>query len=172
MDSQCLVSGSYSVTMLNGRHGIASIPFGGYWARSQGVSPGSTMAPTYTMLETHPIWWELLLSIYNVCPAPPPPGRITLRDLKRCKLSHIFFDTFFNIEKYLDHEQKDPFSVIRVSRAATTRGSRLSAGRPGRISCPGVVSCCAGGGVGRPGGDGLGEVRGGGVRHPGGGGGG
>lgn len=43
------------------------------------------------------------------------PGKITLRDLKRCKLSHIFFDTFFNIEKYLDHEQKDPFSVIRVS---------------------------------------------------------
>lgn len=42
-------------------------------------------------------------------------GKVTLRDLKRCKLSHIFFDTFFNIEKYLEHEQKDPFSVIRVS---------------------------------------------------------
>lgn len=73
----------------------------------------------------------------NVCPAHPPPGRITLRDLKRCKLSHIFFDTFFNIEKYLDHEQKDPFSVIRVSWVGTTRGSRRSVGRPGRISCPG-----------------------------------
>ncbi|KAK5890216.1 hypothetical protein CesoFtcFv8_013762 [Champsocephalus esox] len=44
---------------------------------------------------------------------PEVDGKITLRDLKRCKLSHIFFDTFFNIEKYLDHEQKDPFSVIR-----------------------------------------------------------
>ncbi|CAJ1079790.1 serine/threonine-protein phosphatase 2A regulatory subunit B'' subunit beta isoform X2 [Xyrichtys novacula] len=44
---------------------------------------------------------------------PEVEGKITLRDLKRCKLSHIFFDTFFNIEKYLDHEQKDPFSVIR-----------------------------------------------------------
>ncbi|XP_071384015.1 serine/threonine-protein phosphatase 2A regulatory subunit B'' subunit beta isoform X2 [Centroberyx affinis] len=42
---------------------------------------------------------------------PEVEGKITLRDLKRCKLSHIFFDTFFNIEKYLDHEQKDPFSV-------------------------------------------------------------
>ncbi|XP_028846275.1 serine/threonine-protein phosphatase 2A regulatory subunit B'' subunit beta isoform X2 [Denticeps clupeoides] len=41
---------------------------------------------------------------------PEVPGKITLRDLKRCKLSHIFFDTFFNIEKYLEHEQKDPFS--------------------------------------------------------------
>lgn len=30
-------------------------------------------------------------------------------------MSHIFFDTFFNIDKYLDHEQRDPFSVVRVS---------------------------------------------------------
>lgn len=51
-------------------------------------------------------------TIYNYLPFP---GKINLRDLKRCKLSHIFFDTFFNIEKYLEHEQKDPFSVIRVS---------------------------------------------------------
>ncbi|XP_013883268.1 serine/threonine-protein phosphatase 2A regulatory subunit B'' subunit beta isoform X3 [Austrofundulus limnaeus] len=45
--------------------------------------------------------------------APEVEGKITLRDLKRCKMAHIFFDTFFNIEKYLDHEQRDPFSVIR-----------------------------------------------------------
>ncbi|XP_006638957.2 serine/threonine-protein phosphatase 2A regulatory subunit B'' subunit beta isoform X1 [Lepisosteus oculatus] len=44
---------------------------------------------------------------------PKTEGKITLHDLKKCKLSHLFFDTFFNIEKYLDHEQKDPFSVIR-----------------------------------------------------------
>ncbi|XP_062257951.1 serine/threonine-protein phosphatase 2A regulatory subunit B'' subunit beta isoform X2 [Platichthys flesus] len=44
---------------------------------------------------------------------PEAEGKITLRDLKRCKLSHIFFDTFFNIEKYLDHEQRDPFAAIR-----------------------------------------------------------
>ncbi|XP_071335933.1 serine/threonine-protein phosphatase 2A regulatory subunit B'' subunit beta isoform X1 [Trachinotus anak] len=48
---------------------------------------------------------------------PEVKGKITLRDLKRCKLSHIFFDTFFNIEKYLDHEQRDPFSVIREVEA-------------------------------------------------------
>ncbi|XP_067083657.1 serine/threonine-protein phosphatase 2A regulatory subunit B'' subunit beta isoform X1 [Osmerus mordax] len=42
---------------------------------------------------------------------PEVEGKITLRDLKRCKMTHIFFDTFFNIVKYLDHEQKDPFSV-------------------------------------------------------------
>lgn len=59
----------------------------------------------------------------------PFSGKITLRDLKRCKLSHIFFDTFFNIEKYLEHEQKDPFSVIRVS-AANWRGHLLPGGAP------------------------------------------
>ncbi|CDQ71242.1 unnamed protein product [Oncorhynchus mykiss] len=51
------------------------------------------------------------------------PGKITLRDLKQCKLSHIFYDTFFNIEKYLDHEQKDPFSVVRE---AETEGQEIS----------------------------------------------
>ncbi|CAL8267360.1 unnamed protein product [Lota lota] len=44
---------------------------------------------------------------------PEVEGHITLRDLKRCKLGHVFFDTFFNIEKYLNHEQRDPFSVVR-----------------------------------------------------------
>ncbi|XP_073701444.1 serine/threonine-protein phosphatase 2A regulatory subunit B'' subunit beta [Garra rufa] len=48
---------------------------------------------------------------------PEIPGRITLRDLKRCKLSHIFFDTFFNIEKYLDHEQRDPLLAARDAEA-------------------------------------------------------
>ncbi|KAM4724162.1 serine/threonine-protein phosphatase 2A regulatory subunit B'' subunit alpha isoform 1-T1 [Anableps anableps] len=42
---------------------------------------------------------------------PENPGKITLSDLKRCRMAHIFFDTFFNLEKYLDHEQRDPFAV-------------------------------------------------------------
>lgn len=41
--------------------------------------------------------------------------KITLTDLKRCRMAHIFFDTFFNLEKYLDHEQRDPFAVQKVS---------------------------------------------------------
>merc|ERR1712135_98829 len=41
---------------------------------------------------------------------PEHKDKITLRDLKRCKMANIFFDTFFNVEKYLDHEQKDPFA--------------------------------------------------------------
>ncbi|XP_058642922.1 serine/threonine-protein phosphatase 2A regulatory subunit B'' subunit beta isoform X2 [Onychostoma macrolepis] len=54
---------------------------------------------------------------------PEIPGKITLRDLKRCKLSHIFFDTFFNIEKYLDHEQRDP---LLAARDAETMGQEIS----------------------------------------------
>ncbi|KAJ7395465.1 protein phosphatase 2 regulatory subunit B''beta [Pitangus sulphuratus] len=44
---------------------------------------------------------------------PQHEGKITLHDLKRCKLTNVFFDTFFNIEKYLDHEQRDQFSMLR-----------------------------------------------------------
>jgi hypothetical protein len=42
---------------------------------------------------------------------PEVTGKISLRDLKRCKLTPLFFDTFFNLEKYLDHEQRDPFAT-------------------------------------------------------------
>ncbi|XP_061098098.1 serine/threonine-protein phosphatase 2A regulatory subunit B'' subunit alpha isoform X2 [Conger conger] len=42
---------------------------------------------------------------------PECQGKISLHDLKRCRMGHIFYDTFFNLEKYLDHEQRDPFAV-------------------------------------------------------------
>ncbi|XP_034530573.1 serine/threonine-protein phosphatase 2A regulatory subunit B'' subunit alpha-like [Notolabrus celidotus] len=42
---------------------------------------------------------------------PESQGKITLGDLKHCRMAHIFLDTFFNLEKYLDHEQRDPFAV-------------------------------------------------------------
>ncbi|XP_025835689.1 serine/threonine-protein phosphatase 2A regulatory subunit B'' subunit beta [Agrilus planipennis] len=44
---------------------------------------------------------------------PKVPGKIALSDLKKCKMTSIFFDTFFNLEKYLDHEQRDPFASQR-----------------------------------------------------------
>ncbi|XP_056635354.1 serine/threonine-protein phosphatase 2A regulatory subunit B'' subunit beta isoform X1 [Diorhabda sublineata] len=44
---------------------------------------------------------------------PKAPGKIALSDLKKCKMTPIFFDTFFNLEKYLDHEQRDPFASQR-----------------------------------------------------------
>lgn len=46
---------------------------------------------------------------------PVTPGCITLGDLKRCKMTPIFFDTFFNFEKYMDNEQRDPFASQRDS---------------------------------------------------------
>ncbi|KAL3315188.1 hypothetical protein Ciccas_006184 [Cichlidogyrus casuarinus] len=44
---------------------------------------------------------------------PKLGDKIRLSDMKRCKLCHIFFDTFFNLPKYLQHEQKDPFINLR-----------------------------------------------------------
>lgn len=44
---------------------------------------------------------------------PAVPGKVALSDLKKCKMTPIFFDTFFNLEKYLDHEQRDPFASQR-----------------------------------------------------------
>jgi len=38
---------------------------------------------------------------------------VTLRDLKHCKMTPIFLDTFFNLDKWLEHEQKDPFQASR-----------------------------------------------------------
>lgn len=59
-------------------------------------------------LSSHNFISNYLISIFFT-------GKITLHDLKQCKLTNVFFDTFFNIEKYLDHEQKDQFSMLRVS---------------------------------------------------------
>ncbi|XP_066474834.1 serine/threonine-protein phosphatase 2A regulatory subunit B'' subunit alpha-like [Tiliqua scincoides] len=42
---------------------------------------------------------------------PECDGRVTLRDLKKCRMAHVFYNTFFNLEKYLDNEQRDPFAV-------------------------------------------------------------
>ncbi len=45
---------------------------------------------------------------------PRQEGKISLTDLKACKMTPLFFDTFFNLEKYLEHEQKDPFANVKV----------------------------------------------------------
>ena len=41
---------------------------------------------------------------------PKERTKICLSDLRTCRMTPIFFDTFFNLEKYLDHEQRDPFA--------------------------------------------------------------
>ncbi|KAM9317073.1 serine/threonine-protein phosphatase 2A regulatory subunit B'' subunit alpha isoform 1-T1 [Gastrophryne carolinensis] len=54
---------------------------------------------------------------------PEVEGRITLKDLKRCRMSHIFYDTCFNLEKYLDHEQRDPFAMQKDVESETPEPS-------------------------------------------------
>ncbi|XP_063634009.1 uncharacterized protein LOC134804737 [Cydia splendana] len=58
---------------------------------------------------------------------PTVEGKITLSDLKRCKLTPIFFDTFFNLEKYLDHEQRDPFATQRDADSEMSEWDRFAA---------------------------------------------
>lgn len=55
---------------------------------------------------------DCLCQIYDMV-NPKTPNTITLRDLKSCKMAPNFFDTFFNLEKWLEHEQKDPFQLSR-----------------------------------------------------------
>ncbi|CAL4132959.1 unnamed protein product, partial [Meganyctiphanes norvegica] len=45
---------------------------------------------------------------------PEAKNMISLRDLKSCRMTAMFFDTLFNLEKYLDHEQRDPFTSQRT----------------------------------------------------------
>lgn len=51
---------------------------------------------------------------------PSKPGCIQLGDLKRCRMTPIFFDTFFNLEKYLEHEQRDPFATRENDEVSKT----------------------------------------------------
>ncbi|KAL7062832.1 hypothetical protein AAHC03_01450 [Spirometra sp. Aus1] len=54
---------------------------------------------------------------------PSLTDRIRLSDLKHCSLCTIFFDTFFNLPKYLQHEQRDPFANIRDNEDGTAEMS-------------------------------------------------
>ena len=35
---------------------------------------------------------------------------ITLQDLKACGLAHVFFMAFVNLSKFIEYEQRDPFT--------------------------------------------------------------
>ncbi|VDM31571.1 unnamed protein product [Hydatigera taeniaeformis] len=51
---------------------------------------------------------------------PVLPDKIRLSDLKKCNLCPVFFDTFFNLPKYLQHEQRDPFSNLQAIEEGLT----------------------------------------------------
>ncbi len=44
---------------------------------------------------------------------PKTPNSVTLKDLKACKQAKFFFNTFLNINKHLEAEEKDPFVALR-----------------------------------------------------------
>merc|ERR1711990_41503 len=48
--------------------------------------------------------WFLLAEV-----DPAVDGAITLKDLKQCQMSPNFFNTLFNLNKFLAFEQRDPF---------------------------------------------------------------
>jgi serine/threonine-protein phosphatase 2A regulatory subunit B'' len=55
---------------------------------------------------------DLLCQILDLV-KPREQGKIRLKDLKQCKMTNVFFDTFINLEKYLEYEQRDPFANMR-----------------------------------------------------------
>lgn len=42
--------------------------------------------------------------------SPKEETKISLSDIKKCKQPSLFFNIFLNIQKFLDHELKDPFN--------------------------------------------------------------
>lgn len=56
------------------------------------------------------------------CNPCPTPGQITLGDLKRCGLAGEFFDAFFNADKFLEHERREPAGPVRVGGASCGQG--------------------------------------------------
>ena len=79
------------------------------------IQIGCSMRVVYT--ECMNLCWTCSYLIFQMLDLVKPreTDKVTLRDLKTCKLAYIFFDTFFNLEKYLEHEQRDPFTNTRVS---------------------------------------------------------
>lgn len=51
---------------------------------------------------------------------PERKTAISLMDLKRERtMCDVFFDAFINVDKYLEHEAADPFSVVKVPKPSS-----------------------------------------------------
>ena len=66
-------------------------------------------------LSQEPVLFEDILCQMSDMLHPETPGRITLRDLRRCKLAGNFFNVLFNLNKFIAFETRDPF-LIRQER--------------------------------------------------------
>ena len=66
-------------------------------------------------LNQEPVLWEDILCQVSDMLSPETNGRVTMRDLRRSKLSGNFFNILFNLNKFVAFETRDPF-VIRQER--------------------------------------------------------
>ena len=66
-------------------------------------------------LSQEPVLFEDILCQMSDMLHPETPGRITLRDLRQCKLAGNFFNVLFNLNKFIAFETRDPF-LIRQER--------------------------------------------------------
>ena len=62
-------------------------------------------------LSQEPVLWEDILCQMSDMLNPEVNGRITMRDLRRCKLSGNFFNVLFNLNKFIAFETRDPFTI-------------------------------------------------------------
>ncbi len=69
----------------------------------------STHPSTFALSNAHSLYWSSL--------PLPVSVKITLRDLKSCQMTPVFFNTFVNVDKYLDYEQRDPIASVKEEGA-------------------------------------------------------
>jgi serine/threonine-protein phosphatase 2A regulatory subunit B'' len=62
-------------------------------------------------LAQEPVAFEDVLCQMADMLCPEAQGRITLADLRACKLAGQFFNVLFNLGKFVAHEARDPFTI-------------------------------------------------------------
>ena len=70
---------------------------------------------------------------------PEKEGRITLRDLKRCKLAGNFFNVLFNLNKFIAFETRDPFTIRQARPPPRSLLADLPPEPPLASRCQGAI---------------------------------
>ena len=118
-----------------------------YWFRCVDLDGDSALTPSecsffyeeqlqrMECLSQEPVLFEDILCQMSDMLSPEVQGRITLRDLRRCKLAGNFFNVLFNLNKFIAFETRDPF-IIRQEREEPhlTEWDRFARGEYIRLS--------------------------------------
>ena len=98
-----------------------------YWFRCVDLDGDSELSPSecaffyeeqlqrMECLSQEPVLFEDILCQMCDMLKPAENGKITLRDLRRCKLAGNFFNVLFNLNKFIAFETRDPV-LIRQER--------------------------------------------------------